>query len=145
MGQRKGPLAREFAASGPFSLVLAGVGFEPTSAEPTVLQAAPFGHSAKSQVAARSDLGGANASGVSRALGRLASCGDQSDVDDLQAAGDAEHRQPAGQRLPAQLRLGAVPCRVGWPGRGDPLCAVQRGIDVCRTTSVGESIRCIQR
>ena len=34
------PLAREFAASGPFSQVVAGVGFEPTYAEPTVLQTA---------------------------------------------------------------------------------------------------------
>ena len=39
--EKKRPASREFAASGPFSQVVAGVGFEPTSAEPTVLQYAP--------------------------------------------------------------------------------------------------------
>ena len=46
MRQRQnGPHSRIDAASGPFALVVAGGGFEPPKAKPTVLQTAPFGHS----------------------------------------------------------------------------------------------------
>jgi hypothetical protein len=62
LGQsRNAPPAREFAASGAFSLVVAGVGFEPTWAEPTVLQTAllePESHAPDQHVyAARRDTG----------------------------------------------------------------------------------------
>src|SRR3984957_5622899 len=39
------PRGRVSPAHGPFPQVVAGVGFEPTEAKPTVLQTAPFGHS----------------------------------------------------------------------------------------------------
>ena len=39
--EKNAPPAREFAASGPFSQVVAGGGFEPPKAKPTVLQHAP--------------------------------------------------------------------------------------------------------